>query len=171
MKMLTLAVVLMLAAAVQGQVKSVYTPLSDKACKELKSDVGEGIEYEGDCPGVGGYRLRFLESDLRQSIDVIAPDKKRFQLGFWYISPAFSHLGDKAEWRMKGRVPIALIVRFNSRQDPDDTKKIKSYLVVSKISSSESCVTDVVEPMAYQNAEARKLADVAASKTCKFPRE
>ena len=154
-----------------AQTRSVYTSLSTKVCRELKSNADEGTEYQGDCPGIAGYKLRFLEGDLRQSIDVITPAKKKFQLGFWNISGAFSHLGDKAEWRMKGRIPIALIVRFNSQEDPENPKTVKSSLVVAKISAAESCITDVVVPMSNQNAIARKLAEEAPTRACMYPKQ
>jgi hypothetical protein len=39
--------------------------------------------------------------------------------------------------------------------------------MVSKISATMSCVTDVVNPSTTQNVEARKLADAALDKPCK----
>jgi len=172
MKMLPLIIILLAAFAIaDAQNSSVYTGLSTRACKELKSNADEGSEYEGECPGVGGYKLRLLEGDLRQSIDVVSPAKKKFQLGFWNISGAFSHLGDKAEWKIKGRVPYALIVRFNSQEDPENPKAIKSSLVVAKISAAESCITDVVVPMTNQNAVARKLAEEAPTRACMYPKQ
>ena len=67
---------------------------------------------------------------------------------------------------MKGKTPVALIVRFNVANAEDSTKNT-SYLMVSKITKNEVCVTDVVNPGKTQNAEAQKLADVAAAKPCK----
>jgi hypothetical protein len=57
-------------------------------------------------------------------------------------------------------------VRFNVA-DVEDSTKNTSYLMVSKITKGEICVTDVVAPSKTQNAEAQKLADVAATKPCK----
>ena len=166
-----LFVSMVLVCSARAQNRSVYTSLSTKVCKELKSNPHEGTQYEGECPGVGGYKLRFLEGDLRQSIDIIAPNKKKFQLAFWNISGAFSHLGPRAEWRLNKGVPVALIVRFNSQEDPEDPKKVKSSLVVAKISRTEACVTDVIESPAEQNNVARHFADKAADTPCKFPKE
>lgn len=148
------------------KITSVYTGLNDKNCKTLESDPSGAGSYRGRCPGVGGYKLDLLEGDLRQSINVIAPNKKKFELNFWQYFSSFSSVGLKAEWRMKGKTPIALIVRFNVA-DPEDSTKNTSYLMVSKITKNEICVTDVVNPSKTQNAEAQKLADFGATKPCK----
>src|SRR5688572_23738969 len=81
------------ASSVVGtaQVTSRYTSLSSEACKELKPADEDGTSYEGECPGLSGYKLRLLEGDLRQSVDVVTPAKKTHQLDFWNISNAFSH--------------------------------------------------------------------------------
>lgn len=155
---------LFLSTAISAQITSKYTGLSDKVCKKLKISDDEGASYEGECPGVAGYKLRLLEGDLRQSIDVVTPAKKTHQLQFWNISSAFSYVGDKAEWRMKGKTPIALIVRFNASEDPENAEKKTSYLIVAKITRAEVCVTDVVKPSPTQNADARKAADGAPAR-------
>lgn len=149
-----------------AQNKSVYTSLETKTCKTIEqSDEGAGW-YRGECKGVGGYKLEVTEGDIRQSINVITPSKKNFELNFAQVSSAFSTVGARAEWRMKGADPVALIVRFNA-SDVEDSTKSTSFLVVSKISKTESCITDVVNPGKNQNAEAQKLADAAANKPCK----
>lgn len=149
-----------------AQNKSIYTSLETKACKTIEqSDEGAGW-YRGECPGAGGYKLEVTEGDIRQSINVITPANKKFDLDFSMVSSAFSSVGAKAEWRMKGKVPVALIVRFNA-SNPENPDKNTSYLIVSKISKTESCITDVVKPSKTQNAQAQKLADAAATKPCK----
>lgn len=157
-----------LCSAVDAQIKSVYTSVSEKSCKTLRTVPEEGAEYEGECPGVGGYKLHLLEGDLRQSIDVITPAKKTHQLDYWHIFAAFSYIGDRIEWRMKGRTPIALIARLNASQNPKDPEKQTSYLVVSKITKEDICVTDVIKPSRTQNVEARKAADSASSRPCRL---
>ena len=57
-------------------------------------------------------------------------------------------------------------VRFDV-SDRGDNDKRTSYLMVSKISPTESCVVGIVKPGKNQNAEARRLADSAANKPCK----
>ena len=150
-----------------AQIRSEYTSVGEKSCKTIRTEPDEGAEYEGECPGVGGYKLRLLEGDLRQSLDVVTPKKKTHQLAFWNISPAFSYIGDKVEWRMQGKMPIALIARFDASEDPANPEKRTSYLIVTKITKNEVCVTDVIRPSQTQNAEARKAADSAGSRPCR----
>lgn len=146
--------------------KSTYTSLETAKCKTTESNDEEGGSYIGECPGVGGFKLELTEGDLRQTINVIAPNKKKFELDFSRVSGAFSTVGEKAEWRLKDDKPFALIVRFNA-SDAEDSTKNTSYLIVSKISESSACITDVVKPGAGQNEEAQKLADAASTKSCK----
>jgi len=124
--------------------------------------------YRGRCPGLAGHTLEVTEGDLRQSIDVIAPNKRKYELDLMNVSGAFSSVGPRAEWRMSGRVPSALIFRFNANENPEDPSKVTSYLVIAKITKNEICVTDVVAPAANQNTEARRLANNAPTKPCKF---
>ena len=160
------AFVLACASFAAAQNKSVYTSLETKNCKTIESSVEESGWYRGRCKGVGGYKLEITEGDLRQTNNVVAPSGKIFELGFGQVSSAFSYVGAKAEWRMKGKIPVALIVRFIANSDAEDYKKNTSHLVVSKISKSGACITDVVAPGKTQNAEAQKLADAAAKKPC-----
>ena len=178
MKISTIASFLLLlffAVGVSAQkvkIESVYTNLNTKDCKTLEqSEEGAG-SYRGECPGIAGFKLQVTEGDIRQSIDVVAPNKKKFELDLTgNVSTAFSSVGEKAEWRVtrKGKtvVPQALIVRYNASENPDDSSKLTSYLVVAKITKTEICVTDVVKPGANANEEARKLADASAAKPCK----
>lgn len=154
------------AAATFAQNTTVYTSTRTAACKTISSNPDEAGSYEGECPGVGGYKVRLLEGDIRQTLNIITPAKKTFELNFWSFYGGFSSIGEKIEWRLKKGVPVALIARFNVA-DFEDSSKSTSYLMISKISKTESCVTDIVLPMAKQNEEARKLADGASGKPCK----
>jgi hypothetical protein len=87
-------------------------------------------------------------------------------LNFWNYFGNFSELGERAEWRMNGKKPVALIVRLKV-SDRGDGKPPTSYLIVSKIRGTEACVTDIVKPGKGQNAKARSLADKAPIKPCK----
>ncbi len=154
----------------QAKLRTEYTSLETKNCKALKS--GAEDSYAGRCKGVAGYQLELLEGDLRQSLNIINPAKKKTELNLWHsVSGGFSTIGDKAEWRLendgKKDIPRALIVRFNASENPEDSTKITSYLVVIKITAGEICVTDIVKPKAKQNEEARSLSDTAAHRPCK----
>ena len=150
---------------------SVYSSLSN--CKLVKND-RESDSSTQACRGVGGYNLRLEYADVRESITVISPDGKKHQLEFWnVISSAFSHVGEKAEWRVikkKGKiVPVALIVRFTANEYSGDTPKPVSYLAVAKITPQKICVTDKIAPSATANEEARTAADASADKPCLEP--
>ena len=160
------ACVLFAAGLAVAQNKSVYTSTKTNSCRTIKqSSQGAGY-YVGECAGTGGYKIQLLEDDIRQSINIITPAKKKFELDFWGFFSRFSAVGEKIEWRTSKGVPVALIARFNVSNEQDETKN-DSYLIVSKIGRSSSCVTDIVNPGPRQNEKARELADAASSKPCK----
>ncbi len=168
MKTLLFTAALVFCASVSAfpQNKSTYTSTRTSACRTIEY-IEEGAgSYVGECKGVGGYKIRLIEGDIRQTLDVITPAKRKFELNFWKFYGAFSAIGEKIEWRTKAGVPVALIARYNVA-DPEGTGKGRSYLMVSKIGKAESCVTDIVEPKADQNVIARQLADTAADRPCK----
>src|SRR5437016_4630856 len=74
---------------------SIYTSTSAKACRTIESHPDEAGWYRGRCKGVGGYALDLTEGDLRQSLDVITPAKKKFELNFTSFYSSFSAIGDK----------------------------------------------------------------------------
>ena len=152
---------------------SVYSSLSTKACRTIKSTSTEGGSYVGICPGVGGYKLQSEEGDLRQNIQVITPKGEKHSLDLWsVVGSSFSSLGDKAEWRVtkqKGKqLPVALIVRYNVANPEDSTKSV-SWLAVAKITADKICVTDKIGPGANANVAARTAADSAGTKPCLGP--
>lgn len=146
-----------------AQNKSIYTPISNKECQTKTTSPVSGYL---NCPGVGGYSLEVLDDDARMSVNVISPNKKTYELDFWGHFRNFSYVGEKAEWRMKGKSPVALIVRYNV-SDKGDNGETTSYLLIAKITKNKACVTDIVKPQKNQNLTAQKLADKAAAKPCK----
>jgi hypothetical protein len=155
------------ATADTGAISSVYTSLADDDCRVIEIDE----ESEGSvsrCPGAAGHELKVLEGDLRQSINVITPDGKEHELNYWsVITGGFSSLGPRAEWRMRGGRPIALIVRVNASEDPEDSTRQTSYLAVAKITANEICVTDRIAPAPDANEAARRAADASAGRPCR----
>ena len=163
---LFLSFVFVFSTVAFAQNKSVYTDLAADKCKTTDVDSGMPGNYSGKCAGVGGYDLEVYLDDERNSIGIIMPSKKIAGLDFWSYFSNFSELGAKAEWRMKGKRPVALIVRLNVSEQGDE-KPPTSYLIVSKISPTDACVTDVVKPGKNQNLLAKRLADKASTKPCK----
>jgi hypothetical protein len=165
------AFLITISALAQAQANdSVYTNMTTKACRTVKSTSAEGGSYVGICSGVAGYKLQLEEGDLRQNIQVITPAGQKHSLELWnVVGSSFSSLGDKAEWRIKRAgakvTPVALIVRYNVA-DPENSTKSTSWLAVAKITSAKICVTDKIAPKADANVAARAAADIAATKPC-----
>ncbi|MBO0858091.1 MAG: hypothetical protein J2P21_06475 [Chloracidobacterium sp.] len=152
------------------QVDSIYTYLAPSHCKTVIVDkeLGESVQQ---CAGVAGYSLLLEDSDNRQSVTVVAPDRKRHPLNYsQVITSAFSTLGDKAEWRVKregaNALPIALIVRVFANEDSDSPQKRTSYLAVTKITREKICVTARIKGGATANEEARRAADTSTWEPC-----
>ncbi|MEK7723086.1 MAG: hypothetical protein AAB336_01940 [Acidobacteriota bacterium] len=156
---------LLLTVVSFAQNKSIYTPISNDKCKTTTTSPVSGYL---NCPGVSDYNLEVLDDDARMSINVVAPDQKSFELDFWGFFRNFSYVGEKAEWRVKGQKPIALIIRYNV-SNRGDGKTPTSYLMVAKITKSNACVTDIVKPGKSQNLIAQNLADKSSNKPCKKP--
>jgi len=167
--------IMLLSSIVFGQTKkveSLYSGLSDKDCKAIETPDDGDDGYRGLCKGVGGFKLELLEGDLRQTINVVAPNGTKSELNLWgAVSGGFSSVGNKAEWRVsqngKTVTPKALILRFNASENPEDSTKITSYLVVVKIAGNTACITEIIKPSANQNEKARESADASVNKPCK----
>ena len=166
--LLCLSFLFVFTATAFAQNKSVYTTLVPDKCKTTDVDKGMPGNYSGRCPGVAGYKLEVYLDDERNSVGVVLPSKEVVGLDLWNYFRNFSELGETAEWRLKGKKPVALIVRLKV-SDAGDGKPPTSYLLVSKISASAACVTDIVKPGKSQNATARNLADKASTRPCKKP--
>ena len=165
-RLLALSFVFVSSTVALAQNKSIYTSLVADKCKTIDVNKGMPGNYSGKCKGAGGYGLEVYLDDERNSVGVVLPSKKTVGLDLWNYFGNFSALGEKAEWRMKGQKAVALIVRLNV-SDQGDEKPPTSYLIVSKISGLNACVTDIVKPGKGQNAKAQSLADRASTKPCK----
>lgn len=163
---LVISVFLLTSMAACAQNRSVYTSLTGSDCSIRIDSTMPGVG-RGICRGVGDYKLKILSDDERMSVNVIAPNAKQFELDFWGYFGNFSSVGERAEWRMKGKRPIAVIIRYDVADRGVDDDKRTSYLIVSKITDTGACVVAIVKPGQNQNAQARRLADSAAGKPCK----
>jgi len=166
-KSLTLGLLTLLSSTLAAPLSSVYTPLEFGKCKVVsRNPEGDGSAVDL-CPGVAGYALVLEEGDLRQNLQVIFPNRKKYSLELWtFISSGFSSTGPRAEWRMSGKVPKALIVRFNASENSEDSSKITSYLAVAKIGSSGACLVAKIQPGVNMNLEARRISDRASTMKC-----
>lgn len=154
-----------------GKMSSVYTTLRQKDCKKIDNPDLDDDVYNGLCPGVGGYMLEVVEGDGRSMMIVRSPKGGYIDLRLdEAVSQAFSWFGEKAEWRVAAKEPtkpVALIFRFETSQPDHPTQPgNRSFLVVVKLTSTDICVTNAVEPGRDQNQRARELADTAGQQPC-----
>lgn len=148
---------------------SIYTDTAFEKCKTVELDRETGSRVKS-CPGVAGYKLLVEDSDNRMSVTVVTPQGAKHPLNYWdVITPGFSSLGSKAEWRVAKKegkvVPVALIVRVNAVEGPE-SRRSASYLAVAKITADGICVTDKIRPSKTANEEARAAADASSAKGC-----
>lgn len=150
--------------------RSRYSSLRAQDCTlEFEDKESQALRYR--CPGVGGFGLAMHDSDARMSLDLIPTQGARQPLDFWQLAGgAFSSLGETAEWRLdEAGKPVALIVRFNAYEHPEQPDRSTSYLVVARIETARSCVTGMIPPGPGQNLQARRAADEAAGQPCLTP--
>lgn len=164
-KLLIVSFICIFSIVAFAQNKSVYSELTPDSCAAGDYDKSVPGHFYAVCKGVGGYDLEYYLDDERNSLGVVFPSKKVVPLNFWNYFRDFSELGPKAEWRLKGDRPVALIVRLDVSDREDETKK-SSYLLVTRIEGETACVTNVVKPSGDQNAKARQLADKSNAKKC-----
>lgn len=76
-------------------ITSVYSDIAASKCKTIDSNEEEAWIVQR-CSGTAGYDLEVFEGDLRQSINVITPEKKKIELDFpRIVSSGFSSLGER----------------------------------------------------------------------------
>ncbi len=114
------------------------------------------------CEGQGGIGLTLNYYDARDDLELVRPGKRPIQIGVPYLAGGgFNKLGDTAEWRGTGEGaafrPIALIVRNNAIENPEQPERSTSFLTVIDI--AQGCAVAQVRPGAGQNEQARSIAD------------
>ena len=151
------------ARAASASGVSAYSSLHGKACQTIDTSAHGATRL---CRGVAGYALVVYDNDDRSSVDIVAPDNSLYPLSYWdVVTPGYSTVGQKAEWRMetrKGkRVPTALLVRL-SRLDPRSPGEM---IAVARIYPDGACVVFRGELLdTAVEAAARRAAVDPASK-------
>jgi hypothetical protein len=142
--------------------KSLYTTIELKTCKQVRHH-RDGSAWL--CEGLAGLPVYVAEGDLRQFVSVGENAQKRRAatqtLGAF--NTIFEKGSDRAtvEWRFNRRgekqIPYATIVRFHTSRGG----RKGDVLVVSKVSSTESCHVAYIDALANQDAItlARFVAD------------
>lgn len=154
------------AASRMQEIRGVRTTLRAQECETISMDEEAGGSTQR-CPGTAGYTLLALDGDARGSITVVDPAGAEHPLEFWTtVTGGFSSLGEEAEWRVRGDVPIALIVPLSAHEDPEYPERVTRYRIVARLTPSGSCVTHRL-PGDTPDLEARRLADASASQPCR----
>ena len=146
--------------------ESSYTSIAQKDCQTLESDNLGSIQ---NCESFANMKVTVIEGDIRQSI-TLTRDEKKYELNFWNtISYGFSSLGLELEWRYKRNQfdnPMGMIVRLEVNEDDEDSEKVTSYLIVSKITEKEICVVGKVSPRKSQVESAREMLEQSEQMSC-----
>ena len=141
--------------------RSEYTALDIASCKLIGENKDEGPYWSRLCKGAAGYSVEWSESDLREGLELIAPDGRREELRLSDIvaKGAFNSLGPRIEWRgdASGR-PDALVVRMFVANGAEPSKPDRSLLAVSRL-KPPACVVAIVDPGPRQSEQARQIAD------------
>ncbi len=160
-----LAPVLGPAPAAANPVKSLYTTVDLKICKQVKRHRDGGAWR---CGGLDDLPVYVAEGDLRQFVSVGANAEKR--RAATQTLGAFNSMFEKGstratiEWRFDRRgerkLPYAIIVRFHTSRDGRNG----DVLVVSKVSDAETCHVAYIDALANPDAIAlaRQIADKQA---------
>jgi hypothetical protein len=150
------------APAAANPVKSLYTTVDLKICKQVKRHRDGGAWR---CGGLDDLPVYVAEGDLRQFVSVGANAEKR--RAATQTLGAFNSMFEKGstratiEWRFDRRgerkLPYAIIVRFHTSRDGRNG----DVLVVSKVSDAETCHVAYIDALANPDAIAlaRQIAD------------
>jgi hypothetical protein len=153
------------APAAANPVKSLYTTVDLKVCRQLKRHRDGGAWR---CEGLAGLPVYVAEGDLRHFVSVGADAQKR--RAATQTLGAFNSIFEKGqsratiEWRFnrrgERRLPYAIIVRFHTSRDGRNG----DVLVVSKVSDAETCHVAYIDALANPDAIAlaRQIADSRA---------
>jgi hypothetical protein len=149
-------------AAIANPLKSLYTTVELKACKQIRRHSDGGA---WQCAGLPGFPVYVAEGDLRQFVSA-GPRAERRRAATQTLGPfnsIFEPGSDRAtiEWRFVRRsgqpIPFATIVRFHTSTDG----RKHDVLVVSKVGERETCHVAHVDARAHTDAIAlaRQIAD------------
>ena len=159
MKYLAFALVtIACVSAAQAEVKSVYTKIDLKKCKQIEK--ADEFVFGGSwrCKGLGGYDVFVSSADDRESA-AVGKSKANNCSGLKTFN-GFNSVGNTVEWRVKNSKPYAAILRWTVSIDPEDSTKQASWLVVNKLEAKDSChMHYVAGSFPGANDAARKAAD------------
>lgn len=164
------------SSAIARAIQSRFTNLGGKSCQTIEEqDAGPFIEQK--CPGVAGYKIFYSSADGRIDITITSPKGTDYETYFAQFVESYTSLevDYKLEWLLKRQgkelVPIALVVRYNAGDTMETTSKYPLYLMIVKITPTETCAIAIVKANNVTNAKVKQIADVVSSKPCLEPPE
>lgn len=138
---------------------SVYTDTVVK-CRDLRDKGADSSGRVWRCEGPAGYAAVFSDEGNVVEVELGRSGEEK-NLGGLQWAGGDGAIGPKVEWRMRGRAPIAAILRIVDR---DENGGRRPRLLVAKVGAEGGCLigfVDVRSPSA--NVEARRLADRRAA--------
>lgn len=149
-------------------------------CKDVTPEDKRGQDaYEGLCPGVGGYQLKIVYADERDSVRIVQGEREdRLNLHLT-VSGNFSRVNDRrhaktnrdpvADWRTHGGEPVAVTFRYIVQDDEAHPGRDHDLLVVAKLAPT-ACVIGVVDTEkpdpTTPSVRARAIAEKAETTEC-----
>ena len=164
-KILIASLAFITLSATAASYDSRYTSIEPSSCRTLSNDEMSSTQ---SCQRFDNIQVKVLEGDIRQSI-TLTRSGKEYPLEFWRtVSPTFSSLGNKIEWRYtkgKNEKLKGMITRLNA-SGQSDSSRTTSYLVVVSIKKSRMCVVAKVAPQSRQNQKARRILEKSSNMPC-----
>ncbi|MCA0433308.1 MAG: hypothetical protein LCH46_08590 [Proteobacteria bacterium] len=165
-----LTAMLALSLSASAENTSTYTTYDLDKCRVI-SEPAQDEEFAGTwgCAGYQNkpdYQIVFSEGDLRSLVSFGKDGKTHCAASETF--GGFNSVNNTVEWRAKDGKPFAAIQRWRVSYDPDDSSKIREWLVVTRIEPGNSChIGYVLGALPKANELARTLADsVAATTSC-----
>ena len=159
--MIVAAIMGLSTQAFAGEVKSIYTKIDLKKCKQTQKPDQQVFEGAWACKGIAGYDVFLSAADAREMVSFGKTDANNCA-GLKTFS-GFNAAGATVEWRVKTGKPLAAILRWTVSIDPEDSTKKATWLVVSKLDKGASCQMHYVAgSFPKANDDARKAADEKA---------
>ncbi|MFD1697629.1 hypothetical protein [Roseibium aestuarii] len=149
-----------------GEVESAYSKIRLEACAVASPPSEEGTDGGSwICPGYQDIPVRVAEGDLRMFVS-FGPQAGD-EIAAVQTFPNFNTINETLEWRLRGGVPFATILRWFL--DAPDGGRPDEVLVVTQLGAGVTCHVAYVDARANGNANAlaRQAADdLAGSHDC-----
>ncbi len=150
------------ASASAADVKSAYTKIDLKKCRQTQKPDGQVFEGSWRCKGIAGYDIFLTAADSREQVGFAKGNKVTCAGGKSFSS--FNSAGNTIEWRVKNNKPLAAIQRWTVSIDPEKPEQHASWLVVNKIEGDFSCHMHYVSgSFPNANETARRVADAKSA--------